>query len=152
MQTLDDCLNAVPITDATPSDRPHILVWDDCDEDGLEKLRFRHGTFRAHYSQDLIQRHQAQSASGYLHLHNRIDREIQALRHLVEASPLSYVQLEELDRLITYLAVTDSRALDLFWQKLIDLRHLPKRLWIILPRTLIPHNWPPGRLHSLNTL
>lgn len=151
MQTLDDCLNAIPIADATPSDRPHILVWDDCDEDGLEKLRFRHGTFRSHYSQDLIQRHQAQSASGYLHLHNRIDREIQALRHLVETSPLRYVQLEELDRLITYLAVTDSRALDLFWQKLIDLRQLPKQLWIILPSSLVPHHWPQDRLHHIET-
>lgn len=151
MPTLDDHLNAVPITDATPSDRPHILAWDDCDEDGLEKLRFRHGTFRAHYSQDLIQRHNAQSASKFLHLHKRIDRELQAIRDMVEASPNSYIQLEGLDRLITYLAITDSSDLDLFWQKLIDLRQLPKKLWIILPSSLVSHHWPQDRLHHIET-
>jgi hypothetical protein len=142
-------LNDLPIAEATPSDRPHVLVWNTCDEENLEKLRFHHGTFRAHYDQDLLRRHTAQSTSKYLHLHQRIDRELQAIRHMVEASPNSCIQLEGLDRLITYLAITDSNALDLFWQKLIDLRHLPKRLWIILPISLIPHHWPPERLLHL---
>ncbi len=151
MPTLDDQLNAIPIADAKPSDRPHLLVWDTCDEDSLEKLRFRHGTYRAHYGKDLTNRHNAQSTSKYLHLHKRIDRELQAIRDIVEASSNSYIQLEGLDRLITYLAITDSSDLDLFWQKLIDLRQLPKRLWIILPSCLIPHQWPQDRLHCVET-
>jgi hypothetical protein len=72
-----DNINTIPIANATPSDRPHLLVWDACDEEGLEKLRFRHGTYRAHYGKDLINRHNAQSASKFLHLHKRIDRELQ---------------------------------------------------------------------------
>lgn len=151
MPTLDDQLNAIPIADAKPSDRPHLLVWDTCDEDGLEKLRFRHGTYRAHYGKDLLTRHEAQSSSTYLFLHKRIDREIQALRDLCEASPTRYIQLEGLDRLIAYLASTSSSDLDLFWQKLIDLRQLPKLLWIILPSSLVPAHWPAERLHRLNS-
>jgi len=142
-------LNDIPIADATPSDRPHILIWDTCDEEGLKDLRFRHGTYRAHYSQDLITRHNAQSTSQYLRLHKRLDREIQALRDIVETSPNSYIQLEGLDRLITYLAITNSNDLDVFWQRLIDLNHLPKRLWIVLPSSLVPDHWPSERLHRL---
>lgn len=144
-------LNDIPIADAKPSDRPHLLVWDTCDEDGLEKLRFRHGTHRAHYAKDLLTRHEAQSSSTYLFLHKRIDREIQALRDLCEASPANYIQLEGLDRLIAYLASTSYSDLDLFWQRLLDLRQLPKLLWIILPSSLIPAHWPPDRLHKLES-
>ena len=144
-------LNDVPITDAKPSDRSHIIIWDDCDEDGLEKLRFRHGTYRAYYDRDLLTRHEAQSSSNYLFLHKRIDREIQAMRDLCETSPNNYIQLEGLDRLITYLACTNRSDLDLFWQKLIDLRQLPKLLWIILPSPLLPTNWPVERLHKINS-
>lgn len=145
-------LNDIPIADAKPSDRPHLLVWDTCDEDGLEKLRFRHGTYRAHYGKDLINRHEAQSSSTYLSLHKRIDREIKAIRDLVATSPTSYIQLEGLDRLITYLAITSTSDLDLFWQKLIDLRQLSHRLWIVLPSSLVPSNWPPDRLHHIENL
>jgi hypothetical protein len=151
MPTLDDRLNAVPIADAKPSDRPHILVWDTCDEDGLEKLRFRHGTYRAYYAKDLLTRHEAQSSSTYLFLHKRIDREIQALRNLCETSPTRYIQLEGLDRLISYLAFTNSSDLDMFWQKLLDLRQLTKLLWIILPSSLVPAYWPDERLYRLDS-
>jgi hypothetical protein len=145
-------LNNIPIATATPSDRPHLLVWDTCNDDGLEQLRFRHGTHRIHYGKNLVDRHSNQSESQYLSLDRRISREIQALRDLVAASPTSYIQLEGLDRLITYLLITDSGALNLFWQQLIDLRQLPKRLWLILPSSLIPSNWPPTQLHYLETL
>lgn len=141
--------NNLPIADAKPTDRPHLLVWDTCDEESLEKLRFRHGTYRANYGIDLLKRHDAQSSSNYLFLHKRIDREIQAIRELVATSPNSYIQLEGLDRLITYLATTSCSDLDLFWQKLIDLRQLPKQLWIVLPSSLVPHNWPSNRLHPI---
>jgi len=144
-------LNDIPIATATPSDRPHLLVWDTCNDDGLEQLRFRHGTYRIDYGKTLIDRHTSLSASQYLGLDRRIDREIQALRDLVEASPTSYIQLEGLDRLITYLAITDSNALSLLWQQLIDLRQLPKRLWLILPSSLIPSHWPSTQLHYLET-
>lgn len=137
----------LPITTATPSDRPHILVWDTCNEDGLQTLCFRHGTHRANYAQELISRHSQQSQSKYLLLSKRIDREIESLRDIGSASPKSYVQLEGLDRLITYLAVDSSENLRLFWQRLTDLRQLPKRFWIILPSTLVPSDWPKDRLH-----
>ena len=140
-------LNDLPITTATPSDRPHILVWDTCNEDGLQTLCFRHGTYRANYAQDLISRHTQQSNSKYLLLSKRIDREIESLRDIGNDSPKSNVQLEGLDRLITHLAVDSSDNLRLFWQKLADLRQLPKRFWIILPSTLVPSDWPQSRLH-----
>lgn len=140
-------LNDLPITTATPSDRPHILAWDTCDEDGLQSLYFRYGTYRANYAQELLARHTQQSKSKYLALDRRINREIQSLRDIGSTSPRSCVQLEGLDRLITYLAVSSSSDLGIFWQQLIDLRQLPKRLWIILPNTLIPPDWPLERLH-----
>ncbi|MGB3787984.1 MAG: hypothetical protein WA949_08235 [Phormidesmis sp.] len=140
-------LSDLPITTATPSDRPHILVWDTCNEDGLQTLCFRYGTYRANYAQDLISRHAQQSKSQYLLLSKRIDREIESLRNIGHDSPKSNVQLEGLDRLITYLAVDSSDNLRLFWQKLADLRQLPKRFWIILPSTLVSSDWPQSRLH-----
>ena len=140
-------LNDLPITTATPSDRPHLLIWDTCNEDGLQTLCFRHGTYRANYAQSLISRHSQQSKSKYLLLSKRIDREIQALREIGNDSPKSYIQLEGLDRFITYLAVDGSENLRLFWQKLTDLNHLSKRFWIILPSTLVPSDWPQDRLH-----
>lgn len=140
-------LNDLPITTANPSDRPHILVWDTCNEDSLQTLCFRHGTYRANYAQELIARHSQQSESKYLLLSKRIDREIESLRDIGNTSPKSYIQMEGLDRLITYLAVDSSQSLRLFWQRLIDLRQLPKRLWIILPSTLVPSDWPQARLH-----
>lgn len=142
-------LNDVPITTATPSDRPHILVWDTYDEDGLERLCFRHGTYRTNYAEHLLSRHTQQSTSKYLLLNRRIDREIESLRDLGSDSPKSYIQLEGLDRLITYLAVSSSEDLGTFWQKLIDLRQLPKLLWIILPSTVVTADWPQDRLHSI---
>lgn len=145
-------LNDLPITTAIPSDRPHILIWDTYDEDGLQNLSFRHGTYRANYAEQLLSRHTEQSESKYLLLNRRIDREIQALRDIGSTHPESYVQLEGLDRLITYLTVSSSGDIGIFWQKLIDLRQLSKLLWIILPSTLIPVDWPQDRLHSIETL
>ncbi len=152
MTTLDDQINAIPIAEATPSDRPHLLAWDTCHERHLKTLEWRHGTHRINYPQNLLTRHTEQSTSPHLLLHKRIDREINAIRDLVATSPKSYIQLEGLDRLITYLAITDSRNLDLFWQKLIDLRQLSHRLWIILPSSLIPNDWPRDRLHTITAL
>jgi hypothetical protein len=142
-------LTELPIATVTPSDKPHILVWDTCDEDGLQTLCFRHGTYRANYAESLVARHMQQSKSQYLMLSKRIDREIQWFRDIGSTSPKSNVQLEGLDRLITYLAVSSSNDLGVFWQKLIDLRQLPKRLWIILPSTLVHSDWPQDRLHFI---
>jgi len=144
-------LNDLPIAAAKPSDRPHILVWNTFTDDNLEDLRFRHGTHRVSYRKDLLQRHEATSSSSFLALNRRIDREIQAIRDLCEHCPQSYIQLEDLDRLITYLASTNSKDLDLFWQQLIDLRQLPKILWIILPSSLVPSHWPSDRIQYVET-
>ncbi|NJM99698.1 MAG: hypothetical protein HC800_23425 [Phormidesmis sp. RL_2_1] len=95
----------------------------------------------------LSPRHAQQSKSQYLLLSKRIDREIESLRNIGHDSSKSNVQIEGLDRLITYLAVDSSENLRLFWQKLTDLHHLPKRFWIILPSTLVPSDWPQSRLH-----
>lgn len=144
-------LKDLPIATATPSDRPHILIWDRVREDDLEQLRFYHGTYRANYRKDLLQRHEAKSSSKFLRLDQRVDREIQAIRDLCEVSPQSYVQLEECDRLITYLACMGGDSLTVFWQKLIDLRQLPKRLWIILPSSLVSPDFPVDRVYSVNS-
>lgn len=144
-------LNDLPITTTKPTDRPHLLVWDTCDEDGLNDLRFRYGTYRINYAKNLVKRHTQQSNSTFLRLDKRLDREIQVLRDLCGTAPQNYIQLEGLDRLITYLACTGNSNLELFWQKLIDLRQLPKLLWIILPNSLVHPNWPKERLYILKT-
>jgi hypothetical protein len=146
MPTLKD----LPIATAKPSDRPHILIWDSFQEEDLERLRFHHGTYRANYRRDLLQRHEAKSSSKFLRLDQRVDREIQSIRDLCDASPQSYVQLEECDRLITYLACTGGDSLTVFWQKLIDLRQLPKLLWIILPSSLVSPAFPSDRVHRID--
>lgn len=146
MPTLKD----LPIATAKPSDRPHILIWDSVQEEDLERLRFHHGTYRANYRRDLLQRHEAKSSSKFLRLDQRVDREIQSIRDLCDASPQSYVQLEECDRLITYLACTGGDSLTVFWQKLIDLRQLPKLLWIILPSYLVSPAFPRDRVHRID--
>ncbi len=142
MPTLKD----LPITTATPSDRPHLLIWDAVQEADLERLRFYHGTYRANYRKDLLQRHAAKSTSAYLRLDQRVSREIQAIRDLCLTSPQSYVQLEECDRLITYLACMGGDSLTVFWQMLVDLRQLPKLLWIILPSSLVSAQFPRDRI------
>jgi hypothetical protein len=139
-------LHAVTI----PSDRPHIIQWDLREGDWrYEQLRFRYGTHRVNYCQALLERHTAQSTSPNLLLHRRIDREIQALRDLCASPniPQSCIQLEGFETFITYLAAVSSSDVPLFWQQLIDLRQLPKRLWIVLPSSLVPAQWPRDRLH-----
>lgn len=135
-------LNNLPITQAQPTDRPHLLIWDTCSKDSLQELSWCYGTRRRDYTTDLIARHTQKSRSSFLQLNKRIDYEIQAIRESCKEGPESYVQLEGLDRLITYLSVTNRGSLDTFWQQLIDLRQLPKLLWIILPSPLVPDTWP----------
>lgn len=140
-------LNDLPITQAQPTDRPHILIWDVCSKDSLQELSYIYGTHRSDYIAGLIARHTQKSKSSFLLLNKRIDYEIQAIRNACKEGPESYVQLEGLDRLITYLAASSRGSLDTFWQQLIDLRQLPKLLWIILPSSLVPDNWPKDRTH-----
>jgi hypothetical protein len=148
-------LNDLPIATAVPSDRPHLLLWDSAhslSRHTLEDLRYRHGTHRVDYRQYLLDRHTAQSSSPNLLLHRRLDREVQALRDLCadSAIPKSYIQLEGLETLITYIATVSPADLGLFWQQLIDLRHLPKRLWIVLPKSLVSDRFPRDRCHIID--
>lgn len=143
--------NDIPITQAQPTDRPHLLIWDACSKDDLQNLSYKYGTCRKDYAANLIARHTQKSKSSFLALDRSIDYEIQAIKEACEGSPESYVQLEGLDRLITYLAVIGRGNLDTFWQQLIDLRQLHRILWIILPSTLVPDNWPKDRIHHVTT-
>lgn len=136
------------LRDAKPSDRPHLLAWASPTESELWQLAYYNNAHEVDYRDDLLQRH-SNSASQFLSLDRRIDREISAMRTLCSQSAKPTVLLKNLDCLVTYLSITKAANLDLFWRKLIDLNHLESLLWIIMPPKLVPAHWAENRLKSM---
>lgn len=137
----------LPLKDAKPSDRAHLLIWDTPNEMELRELRLYNQAYRVSYRTDLLNRI-GETSSSFLMLDRRIEREIKAIRDLCATAPKNklIVLLEDLDCLITYLSIQSDGIRDQFWRKLIDLNHLERRLWIVIPSKIVPHNWPRDRL------
>lgn len=145
MQTL----NSLPLRDAKPSDRPHLLLWDSPNQADLEQISFYNHAQRISYRDNLLSR--IDDKERFLVLHQYLDRELDAIRTICSKSSHTVVLLEGLDCLITYLYVQPSTPITFFWQKLSNMRHLESILWILLPTKLAPPNWTEKRIFHITT-
>ena len=145
MQTL----SSLPLRNAKPSDRPHLLLWDTPNEADLEQISFYNHAERINYRDNLLSR--IDSKERFLVLHQHLDREVDAIRAICSKSSHKVVLLEGLDALVTYLYAQPSIRAALLWQKLSNLRHLESILWILLPNKLAPPNWTADRSFHIPT-
>ncbi len=134
------------LPDAKPEDRPHLLLWDNPTEVDLLSLLCDNKAIRVSYRQNLLTR---LSSHQFLVLHQRLDEEFNAIRSICATNYNRTIILEKLDYLITYLSVQSTFPMELFWQKLSELRHLEAVLWILLPAKVLPLNWPRQRVFHI---
>ncbi|MGI0482586.1 hypothetical protein ACN4EE_17605 [Geminocystis sp. CENA526] len=140
--------NILSLKDAKPSDRIHLLLWDDCNELDLKELIFYNNAQCISYRENLLSRINHQKKS--LMLEQNLDEELTAIKEICSTAIKPVVILKEFDILLTYLYIKPSSPITLFWQKLANLRHLEKILWLILPIKLKPPNWQEKYLLQIN--
>lgn len=132
-----------------PSDRPHLLLWEKRQKPELWQLAFDSNASFVNYRENLLLR--TKLDDKFLLLDRRLDAEFRAIRDICTNSPKPIVILEELDCLITYLNALNIDAYHLFWRKLIDLKHLDRILWIVIPPKLCIPNWSKNQLLDLTS-
>ena len=134
-----------------PADQIHILAWEDPDEHLLYRIRANHHAQVISYRENLIQRQNIINPdSDYLLLHQHEAREIQALRDLCNESTYPIVVLTEFDIYLTYLLAHPKGLITQFWSSIGNIRKLKRRLWLVLPKSLVSHQWPSQKLITLN--
>jgi hypothetical protein len=140
--------NILRLKDAKPSDQVHLLLWDNCNELDLNELTFHHNAECISYRENLLSRINPQKK--YLMLEQNLDEELTAIRQICSKAIKPVVILKDFDILLTYLYIKPSSPITLFLQKLANLRHLEKILWLILPNKLKPPNWEEKHLQKIN--
>lgn len=140
-------LSDLRLREANPKDCPHLLLWDNPEPDQLHRLAWREDAKLVSYRDDLLKRIEPQSR--FLALHHQCDRELAAIRALCDQTTEPVVLLQDLDCLIAYLSVQPNSPITLFWQSLLNTRHLDRILWIILPSQVAPPDWQKHRLQRL---
>ncbi|AFZ48540.1 hypothetical protein Cyast_2597 [Cyanobacterium stanieri PCC 7202] len=140
--------NILPLKDAKPSDRIHLLLWDDYTELDLKELISYNNAQCISYRENLLSRINPQKK--YLMLEQNLDEELTAIKEICSTAIKPVVILKEFDILLTYLYIKPSSPITLFWEKLASLRHLEKILWLILPTKLNPPNWNVKYLQQIN--
>ncbi len=144
MQTI----SSLKLREAKPSDRPHILLWDNPNDEELRQLAWREDAECISYRTNLLSRVNP-SKSRFLALHHQCDRELAAIRAMCANTLKPIVLLQDLDCLITYLHVQPESPITLFWKSLFETRHLECILWIILPSQLAPPAWHDSRIQQI---
>jgi len=137
----------IRLRDATPSDKPHLLLWDRFDDQALRSLAFYEDAEVISYRQNLLSRLPANISN--LALNENLDQELRSVRQICHNSQKKVVILRDLDCLITYIQIQPNSPITLFWQSLFRMRHLESILWILLPRRLAPPMWTSDRLQRL---
>lgn len=140
--------NALSLKKVNPSDKIHLLLWDNYNELDLKELTFHNNAQCISYRENLLSR--INSEKKYLMLEHNLDEELTAIKKICITATKSVVILKEFDLLLTYLYIKPSAPITLFWEKLANLRHLEKILWIILPTKLKPANWQEKYLQQIN--
>ena len=140
-------LNKISLRDAFPGDRPHILLWNNPTELDLNELACRENAQRVSYRQNLLDR--VPSQGRFLGLHRHLEKEIDSLRHICYDTDKIVVLLEDFDCLVTFLNTIANSPISLFWQQLLNLRQLESCLWILLPASLLPPDWPESRTQKI---
>ncbi|MCF4967140.1 hypothetical protein [Nostoc sp. CMAA1605] len=136
------------LREAKPSDRPHILLWDTPKDLELRQLAYSENAECISYRTHLLKRIADQN-SPFLALHMRLDRELNSIKAICAETDKPLVIFKDLDRLITYLCVQPESPITLFWQNLLNTRHLESILWILLPSKLSPPNWDESRIKRI---
>jgi hypothetical protein len=134
----------LPLRNARPSDRVHLLLWDTPNQFELDQITRYNNAQRISYRENLIQR--INPGDKFLTLHHRVDEELAVLKSICDQSAKTIVLLEGLDCLITYLNIQHGDHITLFWSSLENTRRLQCPLWITLPHKLVPKTWPEARL------
>jgi hypothetical protein len=137
------------LKNAVPSDRPHLLLWEKQQRPELWQLAFNSNAEVVSYRENLLNR--IEGDAKFLRLDRRLDAEFRAIKDICTNSPKPIVILEEIDCLVTYLKALYPDAYHLFWRKLIDLRHLERILWIVLPPKLCWSEWSKTQLLDLTS-
>jgi hypothetical protein len=137
----------IRLRDATPSDKPHLLLWDKFDQQQLQLIATYENAQVVSYRQNLLSR--ISPNSSYLSLQQDLDPEFRAIRQICDGSSKKIVILRDLDCLITYLQSHPESRITLFWHKLFYTRQLESTLWISLPSKLAPPMWTSDRLKQV---
>jgi hypothetical protein len=141
-------IKKLQLRSAVPSDRPQILAWENADRIAVRELCNLENADYMNYRDDLLNR--TSSSDRFLVLDRYVDRELQRIRHLCATTRSNLIVLHELDALVAYLESTPGKIASLFWDRLIQLRQLQTRLWIVLPSSSISPLWPPQRLKAFS--
>lgn len=136
------------LQEAKPSDRPHVLLWDTLNDLELQQLAYRNQAFIVSYRSHLKSRINLQSR--FLALHHQLERELDVIKAVCADTHKPVVLLKDLDCLITYLQVQPESPTSIFWQSLLNTRHLKSILWLILPSKLAPSNWHHSRIQCIS--
>lgn len=139
--------SSLPLRNARPDDRAHLLLWDTPNPTELKYLTLYNGAAQVSYRDNLIQR--ISPDAKFLTLHHQLDEELDAIRSICEQAVKPVVILEGLDCLITYLNTQPGNHTTLFWSNLENTRKLTRLLWILLPHKLAPQGWPKARLQKI---
>lgn len=134
----------LPLKDARPDNQAHLLLWDTFTQNELWQLKFHNNAELVNYRDNLLQR--LDPENKFLNLHHTIDEELDAIKAICQKSQNPVVLLEGLDTLITYLRIKTGGKVTLFWANLEKTRKLESLLWIVLPQSLAPPNWPEDRI------
>lgn len=106
--------NILPLKDAKPSDRIHLLLWDDYTELDLKELISYNNAQCISYRENLLSRINPQKK--YLMLEQNLDEELTAIKEICSTAIKPVVILKEFDILLTYLYIKPSSPITLFWQ------------------------------------
>ncbi|MBD1902081.1 hypothetical protein NDI44_24475 [Trichocoleus sp. DQ-A3] len=137
----------VRLQDVKLRDRPQLLLWDTPNDQELRQLAYRENAECISYRTHLLSR--INSQNRFLALHYQLDRELDAIKAICTNTDKPVVLLKDLDCLITYLHVQPESPITLFWQNLLNTRHLESILWIILPSQLVPPDWDESRVQRI---
>ena len=135
------------LTDAQPTDIPHLLLWDTPNDWEINQLLFNNNAQKISYRDNLLSR--INNKQKFLILHENLDQELEAIKKICESATKPVILLTDLDILITYLYTQPDAPISLFWQKLEYMRHLQSILWILLPSKLSPPDWNKRHLKSV---
>jgi hypothetical protein len=138
----------INLLDAVPTDRPHLLVQSGPDDLGLRHLCIQNNAEYVSYRQDLLAR--ISGNERFLVLDRNIDRELDAVRTICVKLQARVIVLDGLDVVITYLRARSPIFENIFVHRLLNMRQLEGVLWVALPATLVPEDWPTLRLKRLD--
>lgn len=140
-------ISNLPLRNARPQDRVHLLLWDTPNLVELNQITLYNDAQRVSYRENLIQR--ISPGAKFLSMHHQVDEELEIIKSISNQAVKPVVLLEGLDFLITYLNTQPGDYITLFWSSLENTRKLHRIMWILLPHKLAPKTWSEARIKSI---